>query len=89
MRAKDPAAQLTRLLRSETTEVVLLHEIAAAARRSALSGLLVMYETLREGALIFDDAIPIASEAMEDSDPAVRQVALRITRELDKVSERS
>lgn len=89
VRAKDPAAQLTRLLRSETTEVVLLHEIAAAARRSALSGLLVMYETLREGALIFDDAIPIASEAMEDSDPAVRQVALRITRELDKVSERS
>lgn len=75
MHARDPAAQLSRLLRGETAEKALLHEITAAARRGALSGLLIMYETLRDGALIFvDDALPIASEAMEDTDPAVREV---------------
>ena len=47
----------------------------AAARHGALQGLLHIYETLDEDALQFvAEALPIVSEAMEDTDSRVRQV---------------
>lgn len=55
----------------------LVQRAVAAARRALFKALLVIYETLGEGALAFAaEASPIASEAMEDFDPAVRQVRL-------------
>ena len=59
----------------------------AAARRAALDGLKAMYEPLGESALaLVAEALPIASEAMEDADAHVRTSALRLMRTLEQAS---
>ena len=59
----------------------------AAARRAALDGLQALYEPLGESALaLVAEALPVASEAMEDADTQVRTSALKLMRTLEEAS---
>lgn len=62
-------------------------EVAAAARYAALQGLLEVYNVLGEDALpLLAEALPVASEAMEDANANIRQAALALMRVLESIS---
>ena len=55
-----------------------------APRAAALDGLAAIYAALGESALLLvAEALPVASEAMEDGDAKVRRAALALTRHLE------
>ena len=84
------AAELSTLPRNlgdERGDASVVQAARTGARRAALVGILGLHEVLGEEALtLVAEALPVASEAMEDEDSAVRQAALRLMRTLDAAS---
>jgi len=62
-------------------------EVAAAARYAALQGLLEVYNAMGKDAMpLLAEALPVASEAMEDANAHIRHGALALMRVLESIS---